>query len=86
MPLAYKPPMMAPIEVPTIMSTGTCAASSALSTPTCAKPRAPPPESTRATRGRSLATVPWAAEGSGPNNVATAAKTRGMKRERMQHL
>ena len=78
--------MIAPIEVPTIMSTGTCAASSALSTPTCAKPRAPPPESTRATRGRSLAVVPWAASGIGANQVAAVAKTRAKKRQRMKHL
>ena len=51
MPAAYSPPMMAPIEVPTTMSTGTRDCSSTLSTPTWASPRAPPPESTRATLG-----------------------------------
>ena len=52
MPLAYRPPMMAPMEVPTMKSTGTRASFSVLSTPTWANPRAPPPDNTSPMRGR----------------------------------
>src|SRR6185503_133357 len=38
--------------VPAIASTGMCISSSAVSTPTCASPREPPPESTSPMRGR----------------------------------
>ena len=51
-PLAYRPPTTAPMLVPAIASTGTCICSSTFSTPMCAVPRAPPPDSTSPTRGR----------------------------------
>ncbi len=51
-PLAYSPPTTAPMLVPAIASTGTRSCSSTLRTPTCAAPRAPPPESTSPMRGR----------------------------------
>jgi hypothetical protein len=38
--------------VPAMQSTGTFSSSMTLSTPMCAMPRAPPPDSTRQTRGR----------------------------------
>src|SRR5262245_52451277 len=38
--------------VPTTQSTGTCISSKARNTPTCARPRAPPPDNTTHTRGR----------------------------------
>ncbi len=78
MPLAYRPPMMAPMEVPTIRSTGTRASSSTLSTPTCAMPRAPPPDSTRPTRGRADgASLTCAA--AGPPAAATARPTQSAR-------
>src|SRR3569833_1701190 len=51
-PLAYRPPTTAPMLVPAIASIGMCSCSRTFSTPTCAAPRAPPPESTRPMRGR----------------------------------
>mmetsp|Transcript_6903 Transcript_6903/g.28570 ORF Transcript_6903/g.28570 Transcript_6903/m.28570 type:complete len:545 (+) Transcript_6903:2518-4152(+) len=47
--LAYSPPTKEPIDVPPRRSTGTPSSSNAMSTPTCAKPRAPPPASTNPT-------------------------------------
>ncbi|PMQ13965.1 hypothetical protein JaAD80_21370 [Janthinobacterium sp. AD80] len=64
-PAAYAPPTTPPMLVPTTMSIGTCSSCSTLSTPICARPRAPPPDSTRAMRGR-------AATGAG---TALAART-----------
>src|SRR5581483_7093213 len=43
--------MAAPMLVPTMRSIGTCALSRTSRTPTCAKPFAPPPESTSVTPG-----------------------------------
>ncbi len=43
--------MIEPMLVAVIASTGTFSSCSTLSTPMCAKPRAPPPESTRPMRG-----------------------------------
>ena len=43
--------------VPAMQSIGTCSSSSTFSTPTCAPPFAPPPASTRPTRGRLAALV-----------------------------
>ncbi len=51
-PQAYRPPTMAPMLVPTMKSIGMRSSSSTSSTPTCAMPLAPPPESTSAIRGR----------------------------------
>ena len=79
--------MIAPIDVPTMKSTGTRASSSTLSTPTCEMPRAPPPDSTRATRGL-LTTVVGAAvvcaraglassSDSRPTDKARASEARG---------
>src|SRR5690606_26050695 len=51
-PLAYRPPTTAPMLVPAMASTGTRSSSSTLSTPTCAAPRAPPPDRTSPMRGR----------------------------------
>ena len=50
-PDAYRPPTTAPMLVPAMASTGTWFSSSTLSTPMCAAPRAPPPDSTRPMRG-----------------------------------
>ena len=47
---AYSAPISAPMLGPTMMSGTIPAASNAFSTPTCAKPRGPPPPSTSATR------------------------------------
>ena len=44
--------------VPTITSTGTRSSSSTFSTPTCAAPRAPPPDSTRPIFGRAAWLAP----------------------------
>src|SRR5712692_1985031 len=52
-PEAYKPPIRAPADAPAIASIGIAFSSNARSTPTCAIPRAAPPESARPTRGRS---------------------------------
>src|ERR1700693_522228 len=52
MPLAYRPPTMAPMLVPAMQSMGIFRSSRILSTPMCAMPRAPPPDSTRQIRGR----------------------------------
>src|SRR5271165_3336461 len=52
MPLAYRPPTMAPMLVPAMQSTGTFKSSRTLRMPICAMPRAPPPDSTRQMRGR----------------------------------
>ena len=52
MPLAYKPPTMAPMLVPAMQSMGIFRSSRTLRTPICAMPRAPPPDSTRQIRGR----------------------------------
>ncbi len=46
------PPTTAPMLVPAIASIGMRISSSTFSTPMCAAPRAPPPESTRPMRGR----------------------------------
>ena len=62
-PLAYSPPTTAPMLVPAIASTGTRICSSTLSTPMCAAPRAPPPDSTSPTRGRCAAASGGAAAG-----------------------
>ena len=61
---------------PATMSTGTCRSFNARSTPTCAKPRAPPPESTSAIRGRGFAAetssaCACATEGRANNKSAT---------------
>ncbi len=52
LPEAYDAPTMEPMLVPTITSTGTRSSSSTFSTPTCAAPRAPPPDSTSPIFGR----------------------------------
>ena len=51
-PLAYAAPIAEPALVPAMQSIGTRSDSRTRSTPTWAKPRAPPPESARPTRGR----------------------------------
>ena len=51
-PLAYNPPTTAPMLVPAMASIGTCSCSRTFNTPTCATPRAPPPDSTKPTRRR----------------------------------
>src|SRR5215211_320172 len=63
--------MMEPMLVPMMTSTGMRSSLKTLRTPMWARPRAPPPESTRATRGRMMsgslvvdrsgAVAPWAA-------------------------
>src|SRR5277367_4120020 len=58
MPLAYKPPTMAPMLVPAMQSMGIFRSSRTLRTPMCAMPRAPPPDSTRQIRGRIAGGVP----------------------------
>jgi hypothetical protein len=74
-PLAYSPPTMAPIEVPAITSTGMRSRSSTLSTPTCARPRAPPPDRTRPMRGRASALPSGsAAEAGGDSACAQTAE------------
>ena len=67
MPLAYSPPTMAPMLVPAMQSMGTFISSRILSTPMCAMPRAPPPDSTTQIRGRTGASV------DGGTGVAAAA-------------
>ena len=52
---------MAPMLVPAMQSTGILSSSSTLSTPIWAIPRAPPPDSTKQTRGRTGAEFPAAA-------------------------
>ncbi len=51
-PVAKAAPTIEPMLVPAMQSIGTRSSSSTLSTPTCAAPRAPPPESTRQILGR----------------------------------
>eukprot|EP00982_Pelagococcus_subviridis_P006995 30394-Pelagococcus_subviridis.AAC.5 len=46
------PPTNAPMDVPPSISTGTPSSSSAINTPTCANPLAPPPASTNPTPRR----------------------------------
>ena len=55
-PAANAPPTTQPMLVPTTMSTGTFISRNARNTPMCAKPRAPPPDKTNATRGRAVPT------------------------------
>src|SRR5262245_15769717 len=64
--------MMAPMEVPATTSTGMRSRSSTLSTPTWARPRAPPPESTRPTFSPtfSAATPAWAAASSAARTMS----------------
>ncbi len=51
-PEAYAPPTIEPMLVATMKSTGTRCSRRTLSTPMCARPRAPPPERTRPILGR----------------------------------
>ena len=60
------PPTIAPMLLAAIASTGSPASSSARSAPTCAIPRAPPPESASASRGR----------GAGESSGGAAARLR----------
>ena len=62
MPLACRPPMIAPMEVPVITSTGACSRSSSLSTPTCQPRRAAAGEhqaDARALGGATCAIAAW---------------------------
>ncbi len=67
-PALYRAPTKAPTLVPTTKSTGTFSRSRNLSTPMWARPRAPPPPSTRATRGRRA--------GGRPRNLFHSASTK----------
>ena len=58
--------MSEPMLVPAMQSTGTWYSSSTLRTPTCAAPRAPPPESTKQIRGRLYGCGAPAAAGGAP--------------------
>src|SRR5262245_9602771 len=60
--------------VPAIASTGMCISSSAVSTPMCARPREPPPESTRPMRGRPAGPASCAFAGI-PGSAATRQQT-----------
>ncbi len=51
-PAANEPPTTEPMLVPVTQSTGTRSSSRTFSTPMCAAPRAPPPESARPIFGR----------------------------------
>ena len=51
--MAYSPPMMLPILVPTMTSMGMPVSSMTFNAPMCAVPLAPPPLSTIPTRGLS---------------------------------
>ena len=55
--MAYRPPMMLPIDVPVTISTGMPAFSNTFSTPICAIPFAPPPLNTTPTFFRVLLTA-----------------------------
>ena len=84
-PDAKAPPTIEPMLVPATQSMGTRSSSSTLSTPTCAAPRAPPPESTRQTRGRFASEV-WAKAGGAATSADTtpiAASAASRKREHM---
>jgi hypothetical protein len=77
MPLAYAPPTIEPMLVPAMQSTGTRSSSSTFSTPMCAAPRAPPPESTRQIFGRlasGAGACPCAAAGQDEARAASANK------------
>src|SRR4029077_11331470 len=75
-PLAYRPPTTAPMLVPAVASIGTRICSSTFSTPMCAVPRAPPPESTRPMRGRW-----WVSSDAGGSGVACASVMAGAARQ-----
>src|SRR4051812_22830410 len=60
--------------VPAMQSTGTRISSSTLSTPMCAAPRAPPPESTRQIRGRGDASPGGEAVPAGSADAAAARR------------
>src|SRR5271168_4117107 len=79
MPLAYRPPTMAPMLVPAMQSMGICRSSRTLRTPICAMPRAPPPDSTRQIRGRSGGSAA-AQELAGHADPAKSAQARPSRR------
>src|ERR1700688_1095951 len=79
MPLAYRPPTMAPMLVPAMQSMGIFRSSRTLSTPMCAMPRPPPPDSTRQIRGRGAGSAaPDAADHNPPTPRAQVSPSRKM--------
>src|SRR5580700_153818 len=79
MPLAYKPPTIAPMLVPAIQSMGIFRSSRTLSTPMCAMPRAPPPDSTRQIRGRVVAGGACAQDPAGHRQAAQSTQAKASR-------